>query len=367
MKVGIVTTWDQMCGTAIFMRHYVSCLPKSLDIKVFSEKDLASIPNISTLPSISYTKSWSRLDRDLDNLVKDILKFKPDIIHLLHEGNFFGLDEKLINFYKKMKKNKIKTILHFQTTFPQWMPYFAKLDADAYISNHYPEEEWVLVQCGLPEGRMHYIPFGIPIYDKITREEARKEMNLPLDYNIFLVTGFMRKATGIVDIIRGIKPIVDKYPNTLLIFAGYVHYDEQQPWMWINAGRHEAERLDIGDNVLFTKKFHSEKQLYTYGVASDIYLNWRQHFFSYLTGGSIFRSFSAGIPSIVYDCPSTHTVPQGIVKVLTLNNFTKSILKLIEDKEYYNKLKDEVLDLRNKWSWSNISKEYVKIYEKILE
>jgi len=369
MKIALVTTWDSLCGIAIYMRHYVLNLPKeNLDLKVFCEKDILNfkgkkVPRISTLPDIPYEKCWSRLE-DFQELFNKIIEYKPDIMHICHEPGIFGLDIRLIKLFNSLRISKIKTVMQPLAPLPRLIEYYAQLNADSYIVNDFPEELIMLPKYGMPKDKLFYIPLGVHVMNLFSKEEARKELGIPLEKKILLTTGFIREATGVKDIITSLLPVVLEYPETLMIFAGYIHpFDSDR---WIKEGEEHAKFLELEKNVLFTKKFHSEKELELYGSASDIYLHYRKHYGLPISSGTSMRAIGCALPIIAYDCPAVDVIQKGIVKIHNEQEMANQILDLFKNKEKYLRLKKEIEELRKEWSWKEVAPQYLEVYKKVL-
>jgi glycosyltransferase involved in cell wall biosynthesis len=358
----LITPWDTLSGTALQFRQEIVYLANQTEVMIFSEMDSSHIPKIS-VPSIPYEKCWSRKVGNLDRLMKGLEKFNPDIVHLIHEANWFGVDQRLEELSEFCKDHRMKFIIQFESPMPQWMEYFAELKCDGYLSSSYPEENTILEELGLHN--VQYIPKPIPEGPMIPREEAQKTIGYE-GKRILLNTGFQRQASGYSEIIKGIAPILAKNKDIIFIAAGCEHYDEFQPSKFRDEAMKLAGSLGVDSQIIFTNKFHSEKELFTYGSASDIYIHYRSKAMFFFASGSIGRAFSFELPAVAYDHPSIDDIPRGMVRIHSTDQLEQAIELLLTNTSYYNRLKKEVLEIKAERSPENTSKKLLEYYMRIM-
>lgn len=364
MKVALIMPWDTLSGTALQFRQLVIELSKNTELKIFCERDHPDIPNITVPENIPFEKAWNRKIETLDLLFEKLNDFKPNLVHLIHEANWFGLDDRLKSLAEYCKLRDIKLIIQFESPLPEWMKYFGNLDCSAYISGTYPEEEIILPQIGLPS-RVFYLPKPILEGALIDKEEAKKILGLS-GKRIILTTGFQRLASSFIDIIQGVGSILQDNSDVIFISCGTVHYDERDPEKYYKLAMKEALKMKIQDQIVFTNKFHSEKELFLYGSASEIYVNYRRESNFFFVGGSALRAMSFELPLVAYDHPAIDIIEKGIIRVHNPKEMTNALNLLLTDKDLYSQLKKESRELKEEKSSSNIAKQLIDIYNKVI-
>lgn len=364
MKVGLATTYDTLCGLAIFIRHYIEAARHDVDFHILAEKDMPNVPNISTLPGIPYTKCWSRKEDYVDDIIRVLTTHDCEILHVNHEASLFGQDLRLANLMYEAEQVGIKTVLHMNNPLTGNATFYKLTRADQYIFMNFPEEYLVWTRLGIPVEKYNYIPLAAVPVEPLDKYKTREKLGIDQDKIVLLTTGFVREATGVVELIHITKSLSSLYPNIQTIIAGGVHpFDTYEH---IRRGKALAKQYNIEKQVTFTESVHSEEELREYGFASDIYIQYRRHYPYPIIAGSIFRAISCRLPMVAYDCPSLVAIRQGIMKTLSLKGMAQNIADLIDDKELYDKYKGEVEDLYNKWNWDVIYPKYIDVYKKVL-
>jgi glycosyltransferase involved in cell wall biosynthesis len=365
MKVGLATTYDTLCGLAIFIRHYIEAAKNDVDFHVLAEKDMPNVPNISILPGIPYTKCWSRKEDYVYDMIKVLKEENCDILHINHEAGLFGNDLRMANLTYECEKIGVKTVLHLNNPLTGNATFYKLLRGDQYIFMNFPEEHLVWTRLGIPAEKFNYIPLACVPYERTSKLDARDELGIEQDRIVLLNTGFVRAATGVVELVHITKGLSQLYPNIQLIIAGGTHpFDTYEH---IRRGMSLVKQYNLEKNVTFTEQVHSEEDLKDYGFASDIYVQYRKHYPYPIIAGSIFRAISSRTPMVGYDCPSLVAIRQGILKTLSIKGMTQNIADLIDNPDMYSTLQGEVEELYDRWNWNTVYPKYIDVYRKALE
>jgi len=358
MKVGFVSTWDTLCGFAVYIRPLVLEFKKlGVEVKVFSEKDLPFVPRIKVPREIPYSKSWSRYDHSFKELEEAILEYSPDVVYFVHGTALFGLDSRLKTLVGNLSRSGIKVAMDLEVPLPEFVDYFNSLDVDAYLL--------VVTDLDLPLKNKYYIPFPAIPMSLVGKKIARKKLGIPLNSWMCLVTGFVGQQSGVEYLVRSFRLVANEIPDSRLYIVGGVH-----PWdrkYWLERGIRLARDLDLLDkNVFFTKRVASETELALYGSATDLFLNYRKDYPWKIFGGAIMRAVSCRKPVVAYDCYSIRNIPRGIVKISTEEEMARSIVQLYKDRDLYLKLKREMEDLYEERKYSRIARMILKILEELV-
>ena len=80
-------------------------------------------------------------------------------------------------------------------------------------------------------------------------------------------------------------------------------------------------------------------------------------------GQSALEAMKCGLPVVAYDLPPLNVFKRGMVKVPVLDNdkMAEEILKLLDNKNYYNKIRTEAIEFSSNFSWDKTGKEIYNI------
>ena len=343
MKIGIVSTYDTLCGMAFFVRDMIKLLKaRNYHVIVFAERDMLNVPRIKTIPDVPYYKCWSRRDSNFNQLRDTILQNNVDLIHIVHEPSLFGVDSRFMELVFSLKSNNIKVSLDIESPLPQFKEYFKKLNADlnVFFTTTEPYD--------IPNSIV--LPFPVREYPEISREEARKKLELE-EEKIAIVTGFMRQATGIPYILKAYRDVIKQFPTAKLFFLGGKHpFDSDK---WIEEGKILAGKY-LNKNIFFSEKPVSEEQLILYGAATNVYLNYRKEYPWKIIGGAALRAVSSKRPLIAYDCYSVRCLKHGVIFIKSPKEMSEAVIRIYSDNELEEKLCQEMEKELQYRKWSKV-------------
>jgi glycosyltransferase involved in cell wall biosynthesis len=127
------------------------------------------------------------------------------------------------------------------------------------------EEERQLISL-VPDARVAVMPH--PVYDmfasaRISRDEARRQLGLPLDAPVLLFFGIVREYKGLRDILAALPDIQARLRKVTLIVAGEF-WEDKQPYLEM------IERLGIGDSVVIEDRYILNEEVPLYFSATDV-------------------------------------------------------------------------------------------------
>lgn len=175
--------------------------------------------------------------------------------------------------------------------------------ANRVVVMSYKAIEMLIEIYDVPRNKIAYIEHGVPDIHNI-QEEVKKEFKLE-DRKVMLTFGFIGRNKGIETAIKALPRVVEKHPEILYIVLGKTH-----PNVIKHAGEEYRlsliqliEDLQLEKNVVLLNEFATQKQLFKYLYASDIYitpyLNEAQ-----ITSGTL--SYAVGVGSAVVSTPYWH-------------------------------------------------------------
>jgi glycosyltransferase involved in cell wall biosynthesis len=354
MRLALVSTWDTVCGIAFYTHQYMETMRRhGVKVKVFSEKDLPNVPNIPTPKTIPFEKAWSRYDGDWLEMARKIIGWKADVVLIIHEAGMFGTDTRMKQLVRTLQQAGIKVFIDIQC--PDLKGYYESLDANGYICTTCPSEAYV------PRGRTLVIPLPVRVYPEMSKEETRQVLGIPRDVKMGLVTGFLRAATGIPEIVSAWKGVVQAYPTARLYFAGGIHpFDTDY---WLQQGKELVKQLSLENNVFFTERIHTDEELMLFGAATDVFLNYRLRSNPAIVGGAIMRAISSRRPAIVYDCAPVAILNKGVIRVRSIEEMTQAIVKVFSDPVLEEQLTNEMRELYAERNWEVIVPKIIKFME----
>ena len=281
-----------------------------------------------------------------------IKKIQPDLVIVRYWLPFMG--PCLGSILRKIKKNRVSKVVCIADNIIPHEPkpgdqiftkYFVK-PVDAFITMSEKVKEDLLVFA--PNKPTVFIPH--PLYDnfgeKISKELARKYLNIELDEKIILFFGFIRKYKGLDILLDSIKILQTSYPSFKLLIAGEF-YDDQKLY------NEQIERLGIEQQLILRTNFISDNEVKYYLCASDVIV---QPYRSATQSGVTPLAYHFEIPMIVTNVGGLPAlVPDNKVGLIAEPNAVSIAEKIIQffktgEQHYLPYLVEE----KKKYSWSKM-------------
>ena len=175
--------------------------------------------------------------------------------------------------------------------------------ANCVVVMSYKAIEMLVDIYEIPRNKIAYIEHGVPDIHYV-QKKVKKEFKLK-NRKVLLTFGFVGRNKGIETAIKALPKVVEKYPEVMYIVLGKTH-----PNVIKHVGEEYRlsliqliEDLKLEKNVILINEFTTQKQLFKYLYASDIYitpyLNEAQ-----ITSGTL--SYAVGVGSAVVSTPYWH-------------------------------------------------------------
>ncbi|MFX1411391.1 MAG: glycosyltransferase [Promethearchaeota archaeon] len=128
-----------------------------------------------------------------------------------------------------------------------------------------PEEENQL-RALVPDAQVVVVPH--PVYDmfadeRVTKEEARAALGLPVGMPVLLFFGIVREYKGLQDVLAALPKVQTQLGRVILVVAGEF-WDEKGPYLEM------VEQLGIGDSVIIEDRYIPNEAVALYFSAADV-------------------------------------------------------------------------------------------------
>ncbi len=283
---------------------------------------------------------------------KQIKKIQPDLVVVRYWIPFMG--PCLGTILRRIKKNKTTQIVciadniipHESKPGDQiFTKYFVK-PVDSFITMSEKVKEDLLLFA--PNKPTVFIPH--PLYDnfgeKISKDLARKYLNIELGAKIILFFGFIRKYKGLDILLDSIKILQRSNPSIKLLIAGEFYEDEK-------LYKEQIEKLGIEQQVILRTNFISDNEVKYYLCASDVIV---QPYRSATQSGVTPLAYHFEIPMIVTNVGGLPAlVPDnkvGLIAEPTAASIAEKIIQFFTtgEQHYLPYLVEE----KKKYSWSKM-------------
>ncbi len=229
--------------------------------------------------------------------------------------------------------------------------------------------EFLIDIYDVDKDKIVFIEHGVPDI-QFSQEQTKKEFKLT-NKKLLLTFGILSRNKGIETVINALPKIVENHPDILYVILGKTHP---------NVVRHSGEeyrnylqlltkKLNLGKHVVFINEFISQKELFKYLSASDIYitpyLNEAQ-----ITSGTL--SYAVGVGSAVISTPYWHALElldEGRGKLFNFNDseqLSQILMDLLDNPDMLKSLRKKAFDYGRTITWPKSGGKYIKLVKQIL-
>ncbi|KAA5806375.1 glycosyltransferase [Thermoanaerobacterium thermosaccharolyticum] len=298
-------------------------------------------------------------------VIKALLKSKPDIIDIHEEPYSLSCIE--IIFLKSIFSRKSKVVFYSAQNILKRYPFpfnlFEKIaykcSKAAYTCSS--EVTSVLIKKGYKKKIME-IPLGID--EKLYRPGIDiEDINKKYDLDSFTIgfIGRIEYQKGIFDLIEALNLMKEYKWKCIIVGNGSSLSDVKK----------KVEEYWLADRVIFTGAVVPE-DIPLYMNAMDVLIvpsrttsNWKEQF-----GRVIAEAMACGLPVIGSDSGAIPEVigSGGVIfKEGDIDGLKNSMIKLMENKEYRERLKKNALEKVKQYSWNSISRQFDELYSYIIK
>jgi len=375
MKIALIGTYPpRKCGVGTFTNNLLKAIVANT-----GQDDPASVVRVIAINDSGQNYDYPEevilnirqtRQRDYITAAKQINFSEAEICILEHEFGIFGGDDGVY----------ILSLIH-RLELPLIVTLHTVLKEPSYTQRSIIEEigeraarivvmskraiEFLKEIYNIPSEKIDYIEHGVPDFEKVSPVDIKRKYNFE-DRKLLLTFGLISRNKGIETVINALPDVVQKYPELLYIISGKTHPEvvkhsgeEYRTFLQRLVKQHGLER-----NVFFNNEFLSEKKLFEYLSASDIYitpyLNEAQ-----ITSGTL--SYAVGAGSAVVSTPYWHAqeiLDNGRGRLFGFKDsmqLSQVILELLDDEPKINDLKERAYEYGRSIRWPIIGKQYLSL------
>lgn len=220
----------------------------------------------------------------------------------------------------------------------------------------------------IADTRISVIPHGVPDI-RYEREAVRQELGFT-DHKVLLTFGFIGRNKGIETVIHALPEVVAAHPETVYVVLGKTHP---------NVIRHSGEeyrlflhrlvrKLGLADHVLFLNRYTSQKELFKYLRATDVYITPYPNE-AQITSGTL--SYALGSGAAVVSTPYWHAAELLANGRGALFNFNDSqqlsglLTDLFDHPKKLAGLRDNARAFGENITWPKVGEIYGRLFREV--
>ncbi|MBR3252018.1 MAG: glycosyltransferase [Erysipelotrichaceae bacterium] len=307
-----------------------------------------------------------------DPLLKELIEWHPDIIHVQSEGSALTFASKI------QKKCNVPLIITCHTDYAYFV--FGKLRNIPVIEAIEIISSWLVYHSihtiVVPSKKATNFPFLKPFKDRLRilpngielqklnhslSEEKRlsllKDLKIRSGSRLLVSITRLSREKNIQEIIEYLPALLEKVPEAVLLIVGDGPY--------ANKLKELARKLDLQDHVVFAGR-KSNKEIFSYYLLSDVFVSastFEVHSMSYL------EALGEGLPLLCRNDEALDGVLEDGVNGFTYDTkeeFVEHACKLLKDDSLLSKMGDASLKKAEDYSCENFASSALKIYEDVI-
>lgn len=281
-KVGVVSTWNQMCGLATYGRFLVEqFLPRNILVLAerVSETTQADEPFVR--------RCWTRagsgaLSGDYTELKDTIITEGIGVLHLNCHARFF-VQPAFSRFLDEMRSRGTKVVVQVHNLFTSSAELGCLLTHADKVLVHTPENRLEAIANGCSPSCVEVVPHGVVVRAPgvgETKYSLRNKLGLCQDRPIITAFGFLQPHKGMEAVIEAVLHLKQKGIPAKGMIIGQTRSDDPHSHAYAQALQSHVRSNGLSDAVDFVTSFVTDEQVGDYLAASDlVIMNYRsQHF-----------------------------------------------------------------------------------------
>ncbi|MFQ5708768.1 MAG: glycosyltransferase family 4 protein [bacterium] len=293
---------------------------------------------------------------------------RTQIVHFHWWTSFLFVVFYPLTRFAKLRGRKIvctvhNVLGHESNLFDRWLCRTMLAVPDKFIVHSEKNREQLIDVFKVDAQDIEVIPHGSYDFykeDKVDQNEARKVLGLEATDPMILFFGHVRDYKGVDTLLQAMALVRDEIPRVKCVLAGK-NWVPWEPYQAIieKLGLHQVVQADL-------EYVPSSKVQYLYSAADVVVLPYR-HFDSQSGPGNIALGFNkplvvsnvGGLPDLVRD-------KNAVFEPGDVDGLAKALLRILTEPAYKKKLSNDSAELAKKYSWDDIARKTVDLYQKIL-
>jgi glycosyltransferase involved in cell wall biosynthesis len=380
MKIAYISSFPpRECGIATFNYNLIQAIgsdetANSEESFVVAMNDSEHLDTYEYPPEVKY-KIRQENQKDYRRAADYINTSLVDTCILQHEFGIFGGENGvfILPLIARLKKPLI-TILHTILKEPSYMQLtiireIAKHSAKIVVMSH-RAVGFLTSIYGIPFSKIKLIEHGVPDLEPAAINQVKASLPF-LNKKVLFTFGLISRNKGLETVIEALPKIVASNPDTMYVILGATH-----PGVIRNSGEEYrdslkklARKLNVENHLTFINKFVTEKELFDYLTACDMYitpyLNETQ-----ITSGTL--SYAVGSGAAVISTPYWHALELLAENRGRLFDFKDAsalatiVNELFEAPEKLNQLKANAYEYGLNLRWPVIGQIFVELLSEAL-
>lgn len=308
-----------------------------------------------------------------DKLIKEIIKWHPDIVHIQTEFSIGKIAKKIAKECNSPIINTSHTLYEDYTGYVIPSKRLGKIIARKFTRSSYQNSKAViapsekikrlLTKYGI-SAPIHVIPTGIDLdrFKKkvhlIEKATLKTKLNIPNKAKVIVSIGRIAKEKNLDEIINYMPDLISKNKNIILLIGGDGPYKKQI--------EQQVKKLGIEKNVRFTGMI-SPKNTYKYYQLGDLFVCAST---SETQGITYIEALACSLPLVCrYDECLDGVIENGKngYTYKTKDEYLKYVEKILKNPLLHYKLKTNALVSSKKFSKEKFGEDVEKLYQDVLK
>ncbi len=312
-----------------YFAYYVRVIQLFFNLKKFSKDDENVIlSHENFLPTLIYSLLLKKINRKSRWFA--IFHMRSPSIWRGFEGEYTG-------------RYRIPSLRIIRYKFEQWLFFkFSKKNIETLITVNPSYEEFLK--------KIYKKVYVLKIFGGENVPGVKKGIEKEFDL-IFM--GRFHEQKGVFEVVDILKKLKEKKPDILLaLLGGGVERVESKFFKMIKDEGLERNVKYFG-YMTGNKKFDVLRSCKVF-----LFPSYYESF-----GQVALEAMKCGLPVVAYNLPPFEVFKKGMIKIPVLDNvkMAEEIYRLLNDKNYYNKLREEAVDFSSSFSWDKTGEEVYRV------
>ncbi len=361
------------CGIANFTKDLIDAVS---DLEGFKQSIIA-INEKGAIYDYDRHVKWIIERDDAEDYVKAAEYVNSSNIQLVviqHEFGLFGGDygEHLKLFLENVKKPVITTLHTVQPDFDkkaiEVLKYIIERSEAVIVIAHAAID--MLKKQGIPCKKCVVIPHGCPSVDCTKGKSIKESLGLK-DRLVASTFGLISSGKGIEYAIQALPEVIKREPRIIYLIIGETHPEvrKHEGEKYRNELTRLVSELGLEENVRFTNRFITKRELIKFLQATDIYLT---PYISpnQISSGTLIYALGAGkavVSTPYYHAQEVLANDRGILcKFKDSTSIAEGINRLLDD-NFRGQMQKRAYKYSRQFLWKNVAKKYAKRIKSLTE